>query len=60
MCVVTSKVLLESIGKDFGLDFLCKSSSNIFNSNCNFSFSISFFFYILPDPLSGCRMKAYK
>ena len=35
----TPKVLLES--KDFGLDFPCNSSSFIFNSNCNFYFSIS-------------------
>ena len=38
MCFVTSKVLLGSKGKYFGLDFLFKSSSFIFNRNCNFSF----------------------
>ena len=41
MCFVTSKVLLESKGKDFGLDFPCNSSSFTFNSNSIFSFSIS-------------------
>ena len=41
MYFVTSKVLLESKGKYFGLDFHCNSSSFIFNSKCNFSFSIS-------------------
>ena len=41
MYFVTSKVLLESKGKYFGLDFHYYSSSFMFNSKCNFSFSIS-------------------
>ena len=41
MCFVTSKYLPESKGKGFDLDFPSHSSSFIYNSNCNFSCSIS-------------------
>ena len=41
MCFVTSKDLPESKSKGFDLDFPAYSSSFIFKSKCNFSFSIS-------------------
>ena len=48
MCFVTSKILIESKDKDFGLDFPRNSSSLIFNSNCIFfffNFNVFFCFY---------------
>ena len=40
MCFVTTKILLESKGKGFGLHLPCFSCS-FFSLKCNFSFSIS-------------------
>ena len=37
MCFVTSKILLQTKGKGFGLDLPCNSSSLIFNSKYIFS-----------------------